>query len=58
MGSQRNEKNLENTAGLEQLMVNFDLAADDLKVAYQAAQEKFGGLPPYEELVNLPNSTR
>ena len=58
MDKQLNEENSENAAELEQLLVSFDLAADDLKAAYQAAQEQFGGLPPYEELVNLPNSTR
>jgi hypothetical protein len=58
MDKQLNEENSENAAELEQLLVSFDLAADDLKAAYQTAQEQFGGLPPYEELVNLPNSTR
>jgi hypothetical protein len=41
----------ENAAELEQLLVTFDLAADDLKTAYEDAQKKYGELPPYVELV-------
>lgn len=41
----------ENAAELEQLLVTFDLAADDLKTAYENAQKKYGELPPYGELV-------
>jgi hypothetical protein len=38
-------------AELEQLLVSFDLAAADLKSAYQEALNQYGGLPPYDELV-------
>lgn len=40
-----------NAAELEQLLVSFDLAAADLKTAYQEAVKAYGGLPAYEELV-------
>lgn len=40
-----------NAAELEQLLVGFDLAADDLKAAYMEAVGQFGELPPYDELV-------
>lgn len=56
MDRQLNEGTPEHAAELEQLLVSFDLAADDLKVAYQAVQEQFGGLPPYEELVKPLNA--
>lgn len=56
MDRQLNEGNPEHAAELEQLLVSFDLAADDLKTAYLAAQEQFGGLPPYEELANPSNA--
>ena len=39
-------------AELEQLLVTFELAAADLKKAYQVAREKDSGLPAYEELAN------
>jgi hypothetical protein len=39
-------------ADLEDLLVTFELAAMDLKKAYQEAQEKFSGLPSYEALIN------
>ncbi|WKJ90091.1 hypothetical protein QZJ86_19090 [Methylomonas montana] len=42
---------LGNSAELEQLLVAFDLAADDLKTAYEAARSKYGELPTYEELI-------
>jgi hypothetical protein len=42
----------DNAAELEQLLVTFDLAADDLKTAYEAALRQYGELPPYEELIN------
>jgi hypothetical protein len=58
MDRRLNGGDLENAVELEQLLVSFDLAADDLKAAYQVAQEQYRGLPPYEDLVNLPNSTR
>jgi len=47
----------ENAAELEQLLVTFDLAAEDLKNAYEAALNQYGGLPAYEELVGSPLST-
>lgn len=40
-----------NAAELEQLLVSFDLAADDLKKAYEIALNQYGELPAYEELV-------
>ncbi|WKB50644.1 hypothetical protein [Eleftheria terrae] len=36
---------------LEQLLLSFDLAADDLKNAYEDALQRYGGLPSYESLV-------
>lgn len=47
-----NENNPANAAELEQLLVSLDLAASDLKTAYREALEKFGELPPYEELIS------
>ncbi len=38
-------------AELEQLLVSFDLAAADLKKAYQEAVTQYGEFPPYDELV-------
>ena len=48
-----NEDNPSNAAELEQLLVTFDLAADDLKSAYQEALEKYVGLPPYDKIPQL-----
>jgi hypothetical protein len=45
------EQDPPNAAELEQLLVSFDLAADDLKNAYQRALERYDGLPPYESLI-------
>ena len=39
-----------NAAELEQLLVSFDLAAADLKQAYEIAHTQYGELPAYEEL--------
>ena len=41
----------ENGAELEQLLVAYDLAADDLKAAYLASQARFAGFPSYDSLV-------
>ncbi len=40
-----------NPAEMEQLLLTFDLAAADLKKAYEAALEQYGGLPAYDDLV-------
>jgi hypothetical protein len=42
-------------AELEQLLVSFDLAAADLKTAYQEAVKVYGGLPKYDELIPPAN---
>ena len=47
-----NEEDAENAAELEQLLVSFDLAADDLMTAYQDALKQYGELPSYEELIS------
>ena len=47
-----NEEEPQNAAELEQLLVSFDLAADDLKMAYQDLLKQYGELPPYEELIS------
>ena len=39
-------------ADLEDLLVTFELAAMDLKKAYEEARERFSGLPSYEELLD------
>lgn len=44
----------ENAAELEQLLVGYDLAADDLKNAYEEALAQYSGLPPYDRLVDDP----
>ncbi len=36
---------------LESLLLDYDLAADALKQAYQEAAAQFSNLPPYEQLV-------
>jgi hypothetical protein len=41
----------DNAAELEQLLVSFDLAADDLKEAYEEALKQYGELPAYNELI-------
>lgn len=41
----------DNAAELEQLLLTFDLAADDLKVAYEIAFNQYSELPAYEVLV-------
>ena len=40
-----------NAGELEQLLLAYDLAADDLKDAYEAAQDRWDGLPVYEDLL-------
>lgn len=37
---------------IEQLLLSMDIAADDLKSAYQEALKLYGNLPSYEELVS------
>ena len=44
------EEEPDDAAELEQLLVSFDLAAADLKLAYLDALTKFSGLPAYEEI--------
>lgn len=44
------EEEPDDAAELEQLLVSFDLAAEDLKQAYLDALTKFSGLPAYEEI--------
>jgi hypothetical protein len=36
---------------LEQLLVSFDVAAADLRAAYEEALQRYDGLPSYEALV-------
>ena len=36
---------------LEQLLVTFDIASDDLKSAYEEALQRYAGLPTYESLI-------
>ena len=36
---------------LEQLLVSFDVAAADLRAAYEEALQRYDGLPSYESLV-------
>ncbi len=47
---QNNE--LKNGAEIEQLLVTYDLAAEDLKAAYIAAYGKNNSMPTYEDLIN------
>lgn len=51
---QLNEQDPANGAELEQLLISFDEAADDLRSAYQAALKLYDGLPPYESLIAKP----
>lgn len=44
----------DNAAELEQLLVSFDLAADDLKVAYEEALKQYSELPAYDDLRRSP----
>ena len=43
----------DNAAELEQLLVTFDLAADDLRIAYEAALSQYDGLPTKNWLEGL-----
>ncbi len=45
------DNDVTNAAELEQLLVTFDLAAADLKTAYEIAHGQYGELPLYEELI-------
>ena len=47
---------LQNDDELEQLLVGYDLAADDLKNAYEQALGQYSGLPPYDRLIEEPAS--
>lgn len=38
-------------ADLEQTLVAYDLAVQDLKQAYALVRETYDGYPPYEELI-------
>lgn len=38
-------------AEIEQLLVAYDLAAEELRGAYEEALVQFAGLPPYIELI-------
>ena len=40
-----------NPAETEQLLLTFDLAAADLKKAYEVALEHYGDLPGYDDLL-------
>ncbi len=40
-----------NAEELEQLLVSFDVAAADLRAAYEEALQRYDGLPSYEALV-------
>lgn len=44
-----------NAAEIEQLLVAYDLAAEDLKAEYELALEQSTGLPPYAEVVKAPD---
>ncbi|HHG5112253.1 TPA: type IV secretion system immunity protein Tsi2 [Pseudomonas aeruginosa] len=46
----------QNAAELEQLLVGYDLAADDLKNAYEQALGQYSGLSPYDRLIEEPAS--
>lgn len=59
--SRRLERTLEgdtssDSGGLEQLLLSFDLAAANLKSAYEEASSQYGELPKYEELIHAPLS--
>ena len=41
----------DNPAELEQLLVSYDLAANDLQVMYEQLKDQYGELPSYEELI-------
>jgi hypothetical protein len=45
----------DNAAELEQLLVSFDLAADDLRVAYEEALKQYSELPSYDDLRRFPS---
>jgi hypothetical protein len=51
LDDQLDEGQLADAAGIEQLLVSFDLAAEDLKNAYQTARATYDGLPAYESLI-------
>jgi hypothetical protein len=40
-----------NAEELEQLLVSFDIAAADLRAAYEEALQRYDGLPSYEALM-------
>lgn len=54
IGRQLEDDAPDNAAELEQLLVSFDLAADDLKVAYEEALKQYSELPPYDDLRRSP----
>lgn len=45
------ETDHDTAADIEQALVTYDLAAQDLKQAYAQIRETFDGYPPYEELI-------
>ncbi len=47
-----NNDDADNPEELEQLLLSFDLAASDLKNAYESALEQYGALPAYDELIS------
>lgn len=48
---------VEDPAETEQLLVSYDLALEDLKGVYLVAQGKYGGLPPFEQLIQGRDET-
>jgi hypothetical protein len=44
-------ENIDNGFVLEQLLVSYDLAADDLKTAYEQLRSEYDDLPSHEELI-------
>ncbi|WIV97905.1 hypothetical protein K9V56_023315 [Paucibacter aquatile] len=48
---------VDDPAETEQLLVSYDLALEDLKHAYLVAQGKYGGLPPFEQLIQGRDET-
>jgi len=48
---------VEDPAETEQLLVSYDLALEDLKNAYLVAQGQYGGLPPYDQLIQGRDET-
>ena len=43
--------NVDNPTELEQLLVSYDLAANDLQIIYEQLRDQYSDLPNYEELI-------